>query len=76
MKITESEHWIKFCDELILASSDDEELKDGLAWLDKKSQKDNISFYDILWNVLMLDPINRFDDEMGDFMQSITRRYK
>ena len=76
MKITESEHWIKFCDELILASSDDEELKDGLAWLDKKSQEADISFYDMLWNVLMLDPTNRSDDEMDSFMQNITRKWK
>jgi len=75
-------HWRKFCDELVIVSENDQELKEGLAWLDEQAQKKGVSFYEMLWNVLMVDPLSnierlgRFDDEMGGFMQSLTRKYK
>ena len=69
-------HWQKFCDELIIVSENDQELKEGLAWLDEQAQKKGISFYEMLWNVLMIDPQSRFDDEMSGFMQSLTRKHK
>lgn len=73
MNPTKSDHWRKFCDELIIASENDPELEDGLKWLDELAQKKGISFYEVLWRVVMMD---RTDEDMGDFMQSITRRYK
>ncbi len=42
----------KMVDELVEYSDYDNELKDGIQWLDKLAQKRGISFYDAVFEVL------------------------
>ena len=48
----------KMVDELVEFSEYDNELKDGITWLDKQAQKKNISFYKIVHDVLLRHEIN------------------
>jgi len=42
----------KLVDELVDYSEYDQELADGIKWLDKQAQKDGVSFYDKVFEVL------------------------
>ncbi len=45
-------HFKKMVDDLVEFSDYDNELKDGIQWLDKLAQKKGISFYDAVFDVL------------------------
>ena len=45
-------YFTKMVDELVEFSEYDNELKDGIQWLDKLAQKRGISFYDAVFEVL------------------------
>ena len=74
--MNEKQYWEAFCDELVIMSEHDEELKKGLAWLDRKfGDSGKKSIYEILWQVIFESP--RMERQnMGDFMKGITRKYK
>lgn len=42
----------KMVDELVIYSEHDDELAQGLKWLDKQAQKKGITFYDMVFDVL------------------------
>ena len=67
------EYFEKFCDELILMSEHDKELKDGLQWLEKQFSDDGKnSIYDIIWKHIIM----RHDDSeerLSSFMKNLTR---
>lgn len=44
----------RMVDELVqfASNSDDQELKDGIKWLDEKAQKEGITFYEITFRTL------------------------
>lgn len=57
MPKTESKSFVFFTrmvDELVLfaQNSTDQELKDGIKWLDEKAQKEGITFYEITFRTL------------------------
>ena len=78
----EAKHWITFCDELILASGQDQELRMGLAWLDKRfNDGGKLSMYEILWRVIFTNPKRFVGQEnntlnMESFMKGLTRKEK
>ncbi len=45
-------HFTKMVDELVEFSEYDDELKEGIQWLDRLAQKKGISFYDAVFEVL------------------------
>lgn len=48
----------KMVDELVELSDGDPELKDGIKWLDEQAQKKDISFYDMVFEVLYKHDVN------------------
>ena len=46
------EFFNKMVDELVHLSEHDPELADGIKWLDEQAQKKDISFYDMVFEVL------------------------
>ena len=50
--VRNDEEFCKMIDELVCLSENDQELHDGIAWLDKKSKELGISFYDMFFLVL------------------------
>ena len=48
----------KMVDELVEFSEHDPELSDGLKWLDVEAQKNGLSFYDMVYQVLYKHDIN------------------
>jgi len=42
-------------DEIIIMAEKDPELKEGVQWLDKMATEQGVSFYDIVFKVLMLN---------------------
>jgi len=42
----------KMVDELVAFADYDQELKDGMRWLDEQAQKEGVSFYDKVYEVL------------------------
>ena len=48
----------KMVDELIEFSEHDPELSDGLKWLDGEAQKNGLSFYDMVYQVLYKHDVN------------------
>jgi len=50
--LEEHSFFTKMVDELVEFSDYDNELKDGIQWLDKEAQKRGISFYDAVFEVL------------------------
>tara|TARA_Y100000310_G_C20674177_1_gene811982 strand:+ start:2686 stop:2922 length:237 start_codon:yes stop_codon:yes gene_type:complete len=69
-------HWHIFCDELVIMSEHDEELKKGLAWLDRKfGDGGKKSIYEVLWQVIFESP-KMETQNMGDFMKNLTRKPK
>ena len=45
-------------DELVEFSEHDPELSDGLKWLDGEAQKNGLSFYDMVYQVLYKHDVN------------------
>lgn len=43
----------KMVDELVLLGEKDLELKDGIQWLDKQAQKEGVTIYDKVYEVLL-----------------------
>ena len=50
--IEDYKFFTKMVDELVEFSDYDNELKDGIQWLDRLAQKKGISFYDAVFDVL------------------------
>ena len=48
----------KMVDELVEFSEHDPELSDGLKWLDGEAQKNGLSFYDMVYQVLYKHDVN------------------
>jgi len=48
----------KMVDELVEFSEHDPELSDGLKWLDGEAQKQGLSFYDMVYQVLYKHDVN------------------
>ena len=48
----------KMVDELVEFSEHDPELSDGLKWLDGEAQKNGLSFYDMVYQVLYSHDVN------------------
>ena len=48
----------KMVDELVEFGEYDQELKEGLQWLDKKARDKGVSFYDVVYEVLLNHDIN------------------
>jgi len=74
MNAFNQKHWRNFCDELVIMSEYDQELKEGLAWLDRQlGDGGKKSIYEVLWQVIFESPRR---ENMGNFMKGITRKYK
>ncbi len=56
--LEEHSFFTKMVDELVEFSDYDNELKDGIQWLDKMAQKRGISFYDAVFEVLYKHDVN------------------
>ena len=48
----------KMVDELVEFSEHDPELSDGLKWLDGEAQRNGLSFYDMVYQVLYKHDVN------------------
>ena len=48
----------KMVDELVEFSAHDPELADGIKWLDSQAQKNGITFYDMVFEVLYSHDVN------------------
>ena len=48
----------RMVDELVEFSEHDPELSDGLKWLDGQAQKNGLSFYDMVYQVLYSHDVN------------------
>ena len=73
--------FIKMVDELVAFSEHDKELADGIRWLDKLSQEQGISFYDMVFNILyqhdMNQRVNNFVNKHTDTIHAnIYKRHK
>ena len=72
--MNEKQYWEAFCDELVIMSEIDQELKEGLAWIDKTfNDGGKKSFYEAVWQVIMTNPKGYNTD---DFMKNLTRKPK
>ena len=72
--MNEKKYWEAFCDELVIMSEKDQELKEGLAWIDRTfNDGGKRSFYESLWHVMMVSPNEQNTD---DFMKNLTRKPK
>ena len=52
MTIEPGSNFAKIIDEMVDMSNHDQELQDGLQWLDKQAQKSGVTFYDMAYKVL------------------------
>tara|TARA_B100000686_G_C16371352_1_gene752722 strand:+ start:280 stop:492 length:213 start_codon:yes stop_codon:yes gene_type:complete len=55
----ESSFFKKMVDDLIEFAEYDPELKEGIQWLDVKAREKNISFYDMVFEVLYNHDVNQ-----------------
>jgi len=58
MSFNENKFFTKMVDELVEFSQYDPELADGIRWLDELAQKNDVSFYEMVFNVLYKHDIN------------------
>ena len=56
--IEDNTTFTKMVDELVEFAEHDQELKDGMQWLDKEAAKKGISFYDMVYQVLYRHDVN------------------
>ena len=68
-------------DELVEFSEHDKELADGIKWLDKLSQEQGISFYDMVFNILyqhdMKEKVSKFvKQHTNTISANIYKRHK
>ena len=67
--------WIELCDGLIEYAEHDKELKDGLAWIDRKfNDNGKNSIYDIILAVLSHDGVQ--SENIKSFMKDLMRKEK
>lgn len=59
MSIEDNSFFIKMVDELVEFSEHDKELNDGIKWIDKLSQEQGISFYDMIYKILYQHDMNQ-----------------
>ena len=52
MNMEEHSFFTKMVDELVEFSDYDQELKEGIQWLDEESRRKGVSFYDMVFEVL------------------------
>ncbi len=65
----EYEFFRKMVDELVGFAEFDSELKAGLQWLDKEAQKEGISFYDKVYDVLNRYNRKYIDSEAKEWLK-------
>jgi len=59
MSIEDNSFFIKMVDELVEFSEHDEELSDGIKWIDKLAQEKGISFYEMMYSILYQHDMNQ-----------------
>jgi len=58
-KFDEHHFFTKMVDELVIFSQYDKELADGIKWLDGQAQKEGVSFYDKVYEVMYKHDTNQ-----------------
>ena len=59
MSIEDNSFFIKMVDDLVEFSDHDEELSDGIKWIDKLAQEKGISFYEMMYSILYQHDMNQ-----------------
>jgi len=63
------EFFMLIVDELVRMSDTDAELKDGIKYIDKKAQKQNVSFYDMVYKL-----VGETEDSLDNRRKGLTRK--